>query len=406
MSDTGIRSSESAWARLFGRARSRHADTSGGVRPTFPGEPGISLREEPARDDGGFSTPDSTIGRAGSVFDGRRQSSGRGDRDGSALRPARGRGDRGGPCFAVYVPPSGYAWWYIDGVSDDGTRAISIIAFVGSVFSPWYRWSGRKDPENNVCINVATYGPKGRFAMTDRGRSALRRDENTFTVGPSSLHWDGSRLFIEIDEVSSLPLVSRMQGQIVLTPSGITDVELPLTNDDQHIWRPFAPTARIDVDLGPGWQWRGHGYFDANFGARALEQDFDYWTWGRFPVADGSVCFYDAERRDGTRLREAFRFDASGGLAPFDAPPVAKVRRSNWAVRRETRADPGFQPKQVKAMLDAPFYNRSVVRTKIEGFETDGVHEALDLRRFRGPWLMPMLAVRVPRRAQWTFQAP
>jgi carotenoid 1,2-hydratase len=54
-------------------------------------------------------------------------------------------------------------------------------------------------------------------------------------------------------------------------------------------------------------------------------------------------------------------------------------------------------------MLDAPFYSRSVVRTRIGRVETEGVHEALDLRRFRSPWLMPMLAVRVPRRASWRF---
>jgi carotenoid 1,2-hydratase len=32
-----------------------------------------------------------------------------------------------------------------------------------------------------------------------------------------------------------------------------------------------------------------------------------------------------------------------------------------------------------------------------------GVHEALDLDRFASPFLKPMLAVRVPRRAGWTF---
>lgn len=54
-------------------------------------------------------------------------------------------------------------------------------------------------------------------------------------------------------------------------------------------------------------------------------------------------------------------------------------------------------------MLDAPFYSRAMVRTKLEGEETTGVYEALDLRRFRSPLLKPMLAVRVPRRAGWTF---
>ncbi|PWL34545.1 MAG: carotenoid 1,2-hydratase, partial [Marivita sp. XM-24bin2] len=43
-------------------------------------------------------------------------------------------------------------------MSADGKRAVSIIGFIGSVFSPWYRWSGRKNPEDHVCINVATYG--------------------------------------------------------------------------------------------------------------------------------------------------------------------------------------------------------------------------------------------------------
>jgi carotenoid 1,2-hydratase len=54
-------------------------------------------------------------------------------------------------------------------------------------------------------------------------------------------------------------------------------------------------------------------------------------------------------------------------------------------------------------MLDAPFYTRAAVRTRIDGEETTGVHEALDLRRFRSPLLKPMLAVRVPRRARWRF---
>ncbi|NNJ68489.1 MAG: carotenoid 1,2-hydratase [Boseongicola sp.] len=278
-----------------------------------------------------------------------------------------------------------------------------MIAFIGSVFSPWYRWSGRKNPENNVCINVATYGRGGRFTMTDRGTSALRQADQSFTVGPSSLTWDGDRLVIDIDEVSSLPLVSRIRGQVVVTPTGLTDVELPLTPEGTHVWRPFAPTAGIEVDLGPGWKWSGHGYFDSNFGTRALEQDFDYWTWARYPVPGGSVCFYDAVRRDGSELAVGFKFAESGEIEPFEGPPKARVARSLWAVKRETRADAGYRPRQVKAMLDAPFYTRSVVRTKIDGHETEGVHEALDLNRFRGPWLMPMLAVRVPRRARWSF---
>ncbi|MBJ3761455.1 carotenoid 1,2-hydratase [Maribius pontilimi] len=288
-------------------------------------------------------------------------------------------------------------------MSDNGRHAVSVIGFIGSVFSPWYRWSGRRAPDNHVCINVATYGPGGRFTMTDRGRDALRQTPSQFTVGPSSMRWQDGKLVIHVDEVSSLPLVSRVRGTITLTPDAVTGVEVALTPDGAHVWRPFAPSARIDVDLGRRGHWSGHGYFDANFGTRALEADFSYWTWGRYPLKDGAALFYDAVLRDGSGTGTALRMDGDGQVAPMQAPPKARLKRSLWAVRRETRADAGHAPKQEMSMLDAPFYTRTAVSTRIEGEPTTGVHEALDLDRFRGPWLMPMLAVRVPRRPGWRF---
>ncbi|MCF6445992.1 carotenoid 1,2-hydratase [Nereida sp. MMG024] len=279
-----------------------------------------------------------------------------------------------------------------------------MIGFIGSVFSPWYRWSGRKQPENHCCINVATYGPGGRFTMTDRGADALRTTANTFEVGPSKMHWDGDKLVIDVNEMGAPPMVTRVQGQITLTPRQITNVEMPLKQDGSHVWRPFAPLADIDVNLeATGWQWQGHGYFDANFGTAALEDDFSYWTWGRYPHSQGSLCFYDADRRDGSQLGVGVMFENDGSIRVLRAPPKVGFKRSLWQVRRETRADAGYTPHQVQNMLDAPFYSRSAVRTQFAGEEIVGVHEALDLNRFRSPLLKPMLAVRVPRRRGWRF---
>ncbi len=336
---------------------------------------------------------------------GGRGASGSGRADGNAFRPACGRSDLEQPNFDIDVPPNGYAWWYVDGICAGGGRAISVIGFIGSVFSPWYRWSGRRNPHNNVCINVATYGPGGRFTMTDRGQAALRQSRDIFTVGPSSMRWRNGQLVIHINEIAAPPLVSRVRGTVTVTPSAVTGVEAPLTPDGSHVWRPFAPTCEIRVDLdAPGWQWDGHGYFDANFGTRALEQDFTYWTWGRFPVTSGSTCFYDATLRDGSHLSLGATFDTHGNATEVAPPPKARLPRSLWAVARETRADSGIRPRQVQNMLDAPFYSRSAVETCIDGETTVGVHEALDLRRFRSPLLKPMLACRVPRRAGWTFK--
>ena len=216
--------------------------------------------------------------------------------------------------------------------------------------------------------------------------------------------WTGSELQIDINEISSLPMVSRVKGRITVTPEAITNVELPLTKDGAHVWRPFAPVSRIKVDLeAKGWQFSGHGYFDANFGTRPLEEDFDYWTWARYPTAKGATCFYDASRRDGTALEAAVTIDAKGRATLEKAPPRTPFKRTLWALRRETRADPGTTPRQLKTMLDAPFYSRSVVETLINGEVVRGVHEALDLNRYASPLLKPMLAVRVPRRAKWVY---
>jgi len=239
--------------------------------------------------------------------------------------------------------------------------------------------------------------------MTDRGRQALCAEAGRLQIGPSVMRWTGSELIITVDEISSLPLVSRVRGTITLIPEALSTVELPLTADGAHVWRPFAPKARIAVALeARGWQWWGHGYFDANFGTRALEDDFRFWTWGRYPTRDGAICFYDALRRDGTALEAAIRFDGKGTAALVEAPPRTRFKSSLWQVSRETRADPGVTPKQVMAMLDAPFYSRSVVQTRIESEEVTGVHEALDLDRFASPLVKLLLATRVPRRSGWT----
>lgn len=239
--------------------------------------------------------------------------------------------------------------------------------------------------------------------MTDRGAEALSQTEDTFTIGPSSMHWDGTSLVIDINEIA-VPHCDRVQGKVRIHPAGITDVEVPLHDTGRHVWRPFAPTADIEVTLNKaGWQWQGHGYFDSNFGTAALEDDFSYWTWGRFPVRDGTACFYDAVRRDGSDdLAVSLMFGKDGSVAPMPAPPKRDFRRSLWAVKRQTRADEGFVPKQTKMMLDAPFYCRAGVRTKIHGEISDGVHEALDLNRFASKLIKPMLAVKVPRRRGWT----
>ena len=146
-----------------------------------------------------------------------------------------------------------------------------------------------------------------------------------------------------------------------------------------------------------GWKWEGNAYLDGNFGTRALEQDFSYWTWSRLPFANHTTTFYDAELKNRTTTNIALKFSKDGSATTLEPPPLKKVKRTKWFLKRVARSDQDFDPLQNKPLLDAPFYSRSELLTKINGEKTIGIHEALDMNRFTNPFIQPLLCVKIPR---------
>jgi len=144
-----------------------------------------------------------------------------------------------GPDFSVAVPPSGYRWWYLDGLSADGQRGLTVIAFLGSVFSPYYARARRRQvavkPERFCAINVALYGPdRTAWAMTERSDRTLARSAQHFTLGPSALHWDGTTLTVAVEEIT-VPWPRRLRGEIRFTPSLFPGFSEPLSKDQAHL---------------------------------------------------------------------------------------------------------------------------------------------------------------------------
>jgi carotenoid 1,2-hydratase len=303
--------------------------------------------------------------------------------------------------FTRAVVPDGYAWWYIDALSDDGRHGLTVIAFVGSVFSPYYAWARRRgptDPTRHCAINVVLSGPRDRWAMTERGSRALTRMPDGIAVGPSSVRWDGTGLTIEIDE-TSVPVPRRLRGTVRLVPRAVTPGPFILDAAGKHRWWPIAPRSRVEVALrDPSVSWQGEGYFDTNHGDEPLEAAFSDWDWCRTPSGDGAAILYDVRRRDGTDRGIAVRIDGAGTVTPFDAPqrvPLAPARW--WRMPRSTRSDPGPPARVTVTMVDAPFYARSVVETRILGAPATAVHESLSLDRFTRPWVQALLPFRMPR---------
>jgi carotenoid 1,2-hydratase len=271
------------------------------------------------------------------------------------------------------------------------------------VFSPWYAWARRRrptNPENHVAANIVLYGSSGkRWAMTERGRGALRRDAAHLHIGASAMRWDGGSLVVDFDEVTA-PLPTRVRGTIRVTPriTGRKIVSLDATG--RHCWSPIAPSARVEVALDrPQGAWSGEGYLDSNWGSRPLEQDFANWHWCRAPVCDGTAILYNVTWRDGTRKHVALHYHGTDQADEFVRPPETSLGTSFWRLARRTCAEDGFRARVVQTLEDSPFYARAIVTTKLLGQDVTAMHEQLSLSRFDTPWIRLMLPVRAPRRS-------
>lgn len=285
------------------------------------------------------------------------------------------------------------------------------IAFIGSVFSPYYAWAHRRAQQrgggapalDHCAINVALYGPgRSAWAMTERGARQVQREAHHLQIGPSGLHWSGDALELRLDE-TTVPWLRPLRGTVRLHPAGPPGAAWPLSACGQHRWQPLAPGARVEVALEePGLRWGGSGYFDTNHGPEPLARAFTEWHWSRAALPGGrSVVLYDTVHaaprghpRDGQSL--ALHFDARGQAQAFEPPPPARLSFSRWGVGRATRSEGDAALE--KTLEDTPFYARSLVRTRLFGQPAMAVHESLDLRRFSSPVVQAMLPFRMPRR--------
>jgi carotenoid 1,2-hydratase len=283
---------------------------------------------------------------------------------------------------------------------------VSIIAFVGSVFSPYYALArslqGRAvDPENFCALNVALYG-KGakRWTMTERGRQRIDRGENHFQIGPSSLHWNGQDLTIDIDEIN-VPWPQRVRGRVTVSPQGLCDFVTPLDNQGLHRWGPIAPCARVKVEMdSPGLSWRGHAYMDSNEGDEPVEQAFWEWDWARAEMRNGDTSVvYDVRPKKGPVRVVSQRFSPDGSYTPFEAPERYPLPASAWRIQRAMCSESKVAPEIVSTLEDTPFYARSLLKTRLLGEDLTAVHESLSIPRLVSWPVRLMLPWRMPRRS-------
>ncbi len=312
----------------------------------------------------------------------------------------------GVPLFDASVAPGGYRWWYLDGVSDCGRYGLTIIAFIGSVFSPYYAWAGRRQPEDHVAMNVALYGPdRNDWAMTERGRDALSRSQEWIRIGPSKMTWDSEGLVLDFDEdtVARRPkqlLSRRISGRIRVRFDMTNRKVFKLDGDGRHYWWPVAPVAAIETDFAKetSENWSGHAYLDANWGVEMLEERFRRWDWARTRCdRDQAVVVYDVEQIDGSNTTLQLHFTNRGSQVLNTELRRSRLPIGFWGVRRSVLSEAGA--RSLRTLEDSPFYVRSLIETNVLGAKRVAMHESFNGRRFNSPVVKAMLPFRMPRKA-------
>ena len=292
-------------------------------------------------------------------------------------------------------------------MSDDGRFGLTVIAFIGSVFSPYYARARRRAPggaasaANHCAVNVALYGHSAqRWSMTERGAAQLQRSAGSLRIGPSALHWADDSLVIDIDEISA-PWPTRVRGRVRVHPEQIVRHPVALARTGGHVWSPIAPVARVEVEFSqPELRWSGPGYLDSNRGDAPLEQAFRRWDWSRAHLPGGrSVVLYEAARIGDAPLNIGLRFDPDGSVHPITPPPPVPLPKTGWRIERTTRCEPAGQATVRRTLTDAPFYARSEIGTHLLGEPVTAIHESLSLTRFASPWIQAMLPFRMPRQS-------
>lgn len=302
--------------------------------------------------------------------------------------------------FDLPVASGGYAWWYVDVVSDDGALVLTMIAFIGSVFSPRYAKARRvmasggppADPQRFAAINLALYRRDGRklWALTEHRELARTRER--LQIGRSTLRWrSGDHLEIELDELetrfggrSGAPL----RGRIRLFPAALFGPRVELDARSTHRWYPVAPIGRAEVELdAPKLRFSGSGYHDVNEGDEGLELGFSSWSWSRAELDDErTAVLYDVIPREGELQPRGWLFAATrrelAEIPPESLGLARDLSRTHWRVDRAIRSDPGHAPRLISTLEDTPFYSRNLIATRIAGCNAVAVHESVSLDRF------------------------
>lgn len=315
----------------------------------------------------------------------------------SALLPPRAPRNTCLP-LDISVPSGGYAWWYFDAESDCGNFGVCVIAFVGSVFSPYYHRAHSlygAPADDHIALNVVLYGKKTAWVFTEAEGFGPNRRHDVLHLRKSALRRVDDGYVIDIDE-RQVPGYVPLRGQMHFRFAASGGLPRALDEAGEHHWWPVAPISQVSVSLStPKLSWSGRAYHDVNWGSRPLPEAFCRWSWLRALHPDGTLVYYAPQGTQTHVARAPFAtlYRRDGSRQEVSLPGAQPLPRSRWGLRPTCH---GTQ-MVVEHLEDTPFYTRAKVQLPFEGHTLSAMHEYIDVQRLERRWVRHLLRFRMRR---------
>lgn len=298
----------------------------------------------------------------------------------------------------IAVPSGGYAWWYFDAESDCGRYGMCIIAFVGSVFSPYYYKAQRKNgaqADDHIALNVVLYGKKKAWVFTEAEGFGQSRERYTLQLRKNALRRVDDGYVIDIDE-RQVPGYAPLRGRVHVRFAASGGLPRALDEAGEHHWWPVAPISRVQVALStPNLNWSGKAYHDVNWGSGPLPRAFRTWTWLRALHPEGTLVYYAPEGAEGHAARPPFGtlYCHDGSRRDVEVPALQPLKKGRWGL---LPVCPGTA-EVIEVREDTPFYTRALMRLRCEGLALSAMHEYLDVAAWQKNWVQYLLKFRMRR---------
>ena len=243
--------------------------------------------------------------------------------------------------------PGAYEWWYFDAVSGSGDWALTCIWFLGSPFSPYYRFAVQgqpADPYSHNALFFALYhhGRLHAYHFTRFPLAQIRAAETLplcLEFGPNTLNMTAPgtwRLDIADENGNGRHLAASLTFSA--PPLAAAAAENSALDGD-HSWLPAAPFCRVSGGItlreahNPGCErieFAGTGYHDHNWGRLPFDAALRDWFWARAALGgERSVILYHVRPHRGPAVSHLLLFDA-GRLAFHDAQAQVTLDKPVW----------------------------------------------------------------------------